>query len=313
MTTGRGAPDIRESILWTQRIEKEDKVNATSMAAFSLRAAVSVEDVPAKFKPGHVNPAGGLSKEKGFDPAKHGWDPDGPEAREFRRCIAMQSAGSRQRYPYPETSYQEHGWLLLPPGDAVARTFKKKLRRGIGWEWKDPCDWSESNPAAPIIPKEAPEGAEATSCVSAAPPSVLSVLTSIPESQILALQNGSGVKTKAAQVAATAAPAKKPSILSASAPNILAPRFGIPSSASELSASTVSKASSTDAILDPAERLRRREVKLAERLKDAWAYQNGGCKGQKWYHPLGQTDATRFADEFTKATGGVPLYKMGKI
>eukprot|EP00913_Durusdinium_trenchii_P003823 g3540.t1 len=220
-------------------------------------------------------------------------------------CIAMQSAGSRQRYPYPETSYQEHGWLLLPPGDAVARTFKKKLRRGIGWEWKDPCDWSESNPAAPIIPKEAPEGAEATSCVSAAPPSVLSVLTSIPESQILALQNGSGVKTKAAQVAATAAPAKKPSILSASAPNILAPRFGIPSSASELSASTVSKASSTDAILDPAERLRRREVKLAERLKDAWAYQNGGCKGQKWYHPLGQTDATRFADEFTKATGGV--------
>ena len=85
-----------------------------------------------------------------------------------------------------------------------------------------------------------------------------------------------------------------------------------------------SKASSTDAILDPAERLRRREVKLAERLKDAWAYQNGGrirsvktrvalgtngwlmmvgwfsmvfhgastagCKGQKWYHPLGQTD-----------------------
>lgn len=205
MSGSRRVPDIRESILWTQRIEKEDKVNATSHAAFSIRAAVSVDDVPAKFKPGHVNPQkDGLSTE-GFDPAKHGWDPDGPEAREFRRCIAMQAAGSRQRYPYPETSYQEHGWLLLPPGDAAARMRKKKIRYGVGWEWKAPCDFSESNVSAPLV--------TAPSCLSVAPPSALSVLSSIPESHLLALQQGSGAT-------------KKSSVLSASAPNILAPRFG---------------------------------------------------------------------------------------
>lgn len=215
---GRRVPDIRESILWTQRIEKEEKVNGTSMATFSMRAAVSVDDVPAKFKPGHVNPVGGLSKE-GFDPAKHGWDPDGPEAREFRRCIAMQSAGSRQRYPYPETSYQEHGWLLLPPGDAKARMRKKKIRYGIGWEWKAPADWSESNVSAPLA---------ATSVVSAAPPSVVSVLSAIPESVA-----GDGMK--------------RSSVLSASAPNILAPRFGEDKTskaptASEVTVSTLSGA-----------------------------------------------------------------------
>lgn len=298
--SSRRVPDIRESILWTQRIEKEDKVNATSMATFSIRAAVSVDDVPAKFKPGHVNPVGGLSKE-GFDPAKHGWDPDGPWAREFRRCIAMQSAGSRQRYPYPETSYQEHGWLLLPPGDAAARMRKKKIRYGLGWEWKAPADFSESNVSAPVV--AAPE-AKAASCVSAAPPSVVSVLSSIPESQILALQSGSGAASR-----------KKPSVLSASAPNILAPRFGeekAPKAPTPSEVSTVSAASSIDA-LKPSERLARREVKLAERWKEAYSYQNGGFRGQKWYHPLGQTDATRFADEFTKASGGVPLYKIGKM
>ena len=131
---GRGVPDVRENLLWSQRIEKEEKVNAKSMAAFSIRAAVSVEDVPEKFKCGHVDPRGGLSKEEGFDPVKQGWDPYGSEVREFKRCIAMQSAGSRQRYAYPETAYQEHGWLLLPPGDAAARTRKKKLRYGASSE-----------------------------------------------------------------------------------------------------------------------------------------------------------------------------------
>ncbi|CAJ1346578.1 unnamed protein product [Effrenium voratum] len=280
---GGRVPNIRESILWTQRIEKEDKVNATSMAAFSLRAAVGVAEVPAKFKPGHVNPAGGLAKEAGFDPVKLGWEPDGPEASEFRRCINLQTAASRQRYAYPETSYQEHGWLLLPPGDPVARTRKKKLRYGLGWEWKAPADWSESTAAAPLV--------DAYSNVSAAAPSVLSA---IPESQLASNQPG------------------KASVLSASAPNILAPRFGDSRANATPSVSSVSKPSSIDLTSDVALRLKRREEKLAEKWQDAFAYQNGGRRGQKWYKPLGQTDATKFADDFTKATGGVPLYKMGK-
>ena len=37
-----------------------------------------------------------------------------------------------------------------------------------------------------------------------------------------------------------------------------------------------SKASSTEILLNPAERLQRREAKLAERLKEAYRYQNGG-------------------------------------
>ena len=80
----------------------------------------------------------------------------------------------------------------------MARMHKKKVRRGIGWEWKTPADFSESNPAPPLFPTEAPEqgAADVESRVSVAPASVLSVLSSIPESQIVALQNGSGVKTQ---------------------------------------------------------------------------------------------------------------------
>ena len=37
------------------RIEKEDRVNAVSKAAFSVRAAVNVADVPAKFLGGSTS------------------------------------------------------------------------------------------------------------------------------------------------------------------------------------------------------------------------------------------------------------------
>lgn len=292
--SGRNVPNIQDSILWTQRIEKEDKVNAKSKAAFSVRAAVSVEDVPAKFKPGHVNPRENMSMD-GFDPAKAGWDPKGKEAQEFRRCVAMQFAGSRARYAYPETSYQEHGWLLLPPGDAVARMHKKKIRYGLGWVWKHPSEWSESNPAPPAVPN-----VDASSCLSAAPPSALSA---IPESQLSALKRGSGVLPKISG-----------SKLAASAPHLLAPSqlsVSAPSDLSSMAPSTVSKSSSVPD-MEPAQRLRRREAKLAERLCEVNEFSNTGWRGNRYYRPLGMTDATAFADNFAKATGGVPLYKFGK-
>lgn len=292
--SGRNVPNIQDSILWTQRIEKEDKVNAKSKAAFSVRAAVSVEDVPAKFKPGHVNPRENMSMD-GFDPAKAGWDPKGKEAQEFRRCVAMQFAGSRERYAYPETSYQEHGWLLLPPGDAVARMRKKKIRYGLGWVWKHPADWSESNPAPPAVPN-----VEACSSLSAAPPSALSA---IPESQLAALKRGSGVLPKISG-----------SKLAASAPHLLAPSqlsVSAPSDLSSMAPSTVSKSSSVPD-MGPAQRLRRREAKLAERLREVNEFSNTGWRGNRYYRPLGMTDATAFADDFAKATGGIPLYKFGK-
>ena len=34
-----------------------------------------------------------------------------------------------------------------------------------------------------------------------------------------------------------------------------------------------------------------------------------GVRGYKWYHPLSQTDATRFADDFTKVTAHVGQLK----
>eukprot|EP00441_Pelagodinium_beii_P033783 CAMPEP_0197636586 /NCGR_PEP_ID=MMETSP1338-20131121/12046_1 /TAXON_ID=43686 ORGANISM="Pelagodinium beii, Strain RCC1491" /NCGR_SAMPLE_ID=MMETSP1338 /ASSEMBLY_ACC=CAM_ASM_000754 /LENGTH=314 /DNA_ID=CAMNT_0043208835 /DNA_START=38 /DNA_END=978 /DNA_ORIENTATION=- len=306
--TGRVVMDATDSILWTQRIEKEDKVNGIAKGQFSVRAAVNIVDVPSKFKPGHVNPTECMSKE-GFDPAKHGWDPDGKEAREFRRCMAMAEAGPRSRYAYPETSNHEHGWLLMPDtaGDHAARAKKNRVRYGLGWEWKAPEDWSQSAVEPPLV-SQPKEEKVAGSTLSAIPPSTLSGLA---PSQLAALQTGSGVFRKSSQVSASAPappstlsvqnpvpPADQRSTLSAAAPS------GTSSVAP--ASSVVSKSSSLPALMQgPAhQRLQRREQKLVERFKESHEFSNKGARGFKWYRGLGQTDVTTFHNDFAKATGG---------
>eukprot|EP00933_Yihiella_yeosuensis_P012613 TRINITY_DN12151_c0_g1_i1.p1 TRINITY_DN12151_c0_g1~~TRINITY_DN12151_c0_g1_i1.p1 ORF type:complete len:315 (-),score=42.53 TRINITY_DN12151_c0_g1_i1:150-1094(-) len=302
--SGRVIPDVRESFLWTQRIEKELKVNGKAQTRFSIRNSVSIPDVPSKFKCGHVDPrdAGGL---EGFNPAQHGWDPDGPEAVEFRRCMALQAAGSRHRHPYPETMYQEHGWLLAPSGDPAARMRHKKIRNGIGWVWKPPDQWSESTAMAPPIPQEHFEAlgsalsAVAPSAVSATAPIQLTQDSAAPSSRVSAAppappQQGSHVSM-----------APPTSTLSRSAPSA-ARSVSLPALAASTSLTYLG---STQTALDPGTKLKYREKKLTSAMNESREFLNNGYRGFKWFKPLGQTDVTQFSNDFMKATGGVPIHK----
>jgi len=323
--TARAIMNARDSLLWTQRIEKEEKFNGKGNGQFSIRACMSVEEVPSKFKPGHLNPSAPIYKSsQGFDPAKHGWDPEGDEAKEFRRSIAMQAAGPQHKYPYPMTTYQDHGWLLMPGGDPADRTQQKKTRFGIGWEYKPPAEWSESAVQPPLatskqqlVASESSPAIAEGSTISAIPPSTLS---GVAPSQLELLRSGCGISS---------APRPK-SKVSASAPMVpcvlpgpgsqqedalgaLMSAAGPASHVSAASSSAImSRASSLPAFAAPVDRLRRREAKLLQKMKESAEFHNKGVRGHQWDKPLGITDATAFANAFALATGGVPLHMWGK-
>lgn len=279
-------PTVAEALTWQQRIEKEELINARGVGQFSLRNAVSVVDVPAKFKPGHFDPTVDDKGLKRFDPEENGWDPDGSEAIEFRRCMKRQVAGPRDRQPYPLTSAQEHGWLLAPRGEPADRVRTKKNRMGFGWEFKHPKDWSASTAMPPPVPHELAAAAAvpaASSSLSACPPkpSASSLSASPPPPPVEELTSSVG-----------AARASQVSIATASAV-----------------ASSLSRASSLPSVLrHPADRLRRREQSMGFAMQESSRYMKQGDRGCKYDRAARGTDATHFDNEFTKAAG-VPLYK----
>jgi len=292
---GRPVPTTAESLMWAQRIHKEEIVNARANPTFSLRNAVTVLDVPMKFKPGHIDP----SQNKGlkpFDPADHGWDPQGPDATEFRRCMKEQVAGPRDRQAYPMTSAQEHGWLLMQGGEPVDRVRQKKCRLGFGWEWKAPAQYSQSTANPPPVylaaggSQVAPPAASSTlsavappapSRLSVCPPPTASVLSNSPPSFVSA--------ARASQV-------------SMNAPTEF-------SGISAASGSQLSRATSLPALNEhPADRLHRQEKKLGSAFKESQRFHKHGDRGQQYDKPLAATDVTKFDDDFSKAAG-MPLYK----
>merc|ERR1740121_1161669 len=180
--------DVPGSLLWSQRISKGEKVNAAVNPSFSLRNAVTVLDVPSKFKPGHVNPAVDKDNMKRWDPADNGWDPSSAEAREFRRCLNTQTGGPRGFEAYPVTSSQELGWFLSAAGAPGDRVRRQKGRLGFGWQPKHPSEWSASTANAPPV-----IGRSSSSQLSAAP--AASVLSNSPP-----IKGGSQVGAATSQV-----------------------------------------------------------------------------------------------------------------
>lgn len=278
---GRQVFNVSESQLWAQRICKEDKINASVNGTFSLRNAVSALDVPAKFKPGHVDPAQELRSLKRWEPADNGWDPSGPEAREFRRCLNSQTGGPRGFEAYPLTSQQEIGWLLSSAGAPGDRVRSQKCRYGFGWQDKHPSEWSASTACPP------PVLARSSSHVSACAPA--SILSNSPPARESTL----GLQPPA------------PSQLSRCPPPLPPPGAG----GSELS-SELSRASSVPAfMLHPVDRLGRREAKVSKVMDESTRYLNKGELGRKYAKPLNMTDVTTFDDDFCQANCGVPLFK----
>jgi len=292
-----------DGIMWTQRIEKEARVNLKpTSGGFSVRSAITVMDVPVRFKPGHCDPS---KPSGGFHPEDFGWDPQGPTTKTFRRAMMEKESIPRERFLFPQTTTHDVGWLMMPPGDPSERTSRPpKDRLGIGWR---PGGCSSVAPSAPP-PLRTESEAEpvlerASSCVSAAPPIGSQVSATAP----LSLEQ--------ADASASRVSAAAPSQLSRSGQQQVLSRMN--RSCSSLSAaepSQLSRATSVPGLLqaDPVAYTVRREKKLTKAFEESRKYHNKGEHGQRWGRPLGETDATSFQNAFAKSTGGVPLHKYGK-
>lgn len=290
---GNACLTTADQILWEQRVHKENKVNGKfNPDGFSMRASVSSMDVPAKFKPGHCNP-NHAALASGFDPTTVGWDPKGPLVKELTDLLAQQVSMPRQRRLLPETTKDSADWPNFPE---QARTFPTHIARTTmagalpkwqyGWvvksdaeSWnkavaKDRADKTPVRPPAPLAPFASITGAarEAARAKMEA------------EDRSVCSRGASGSKT--------------PASLSRSA-----------SQPASVVHSTLSR--------QPVDHSRMRgqagsmEDSIDRKLEVVRPYLTGGEKAKKWYRPLGSTDATDFADHYTK-TFGSGLYQRKK-
>ncbi|CAE8661065.1 unnamed protein product [Polarella glacialis] len=121
--------------LWTQRIKKEEAVNAqVRRDGFSVRSALKSLNVPEHFKPGQVNPSDILSAMK--ENANVGLDRD--TERALRADLAARKAPPQDQLLWPETSQHHVGWLAqiksagLPLGER-GTLVALSPRVGLGW------------------------------------------------------------------------------------------------------------------------------------------------------------------------------------
>mmetsp|Transcript_43177 Transcript_43177/g.92112 ORF Transcript_43177/g.92112 Transcript_43177/m.92112 type:complete len:313 (+) Transcript_43177:53-991(+) len=307
-----GVLTVNDGILWAQRIEKES-VNARSKPSggFSVRAAVSVPDVPAKFKPGHIDPS---SKDMGtdFDPVKLGWDPQGTMTKDFRRCINSQTAGPRDRHQFPETAAQELGWIQARAGQLGNRgePMGSKTDKGIGWIAKDghqgvlaasveTADSGERAAAAAVAAEKARKEVRPRKSKDGNVREELGVppfATSRPIAQF-EQHSGAGRSEKKVRM--------RKDTESGSV------RTGhSKASASQASQASRHRSSSLPSLSsDPSRRFRHREEALDASLERVRHYMNRH-QNNKWYHPLSNSDVATFADEYSKCWG-VQLYASG--
>lgn len=124
-----------DHLLWTQRIEKENPVNAkVNPDGFDLHGAIRKMDVPKRFKPGHSDPS--------KSPPDEGFEPGSKMRKKLEACLVEKEATRRDRYLWPETCYQEHGWFQKDPArgpekrDRTTMTGALPNFNGIGWRDK---------------------------------------------------------------------------------------------------------------------------------------------------------------------------------
>jgi hypothetical protein len=121
-----------DQLIWTQRIEKEKGVNTkVNPDGFSVLAAIRSVDVPRRFKPGHSDPT--------KPPPDEGFKPGSKMKKEFDFRLKEQAAPRRDRYLWPDTSYQVHGWYQKDPAHGPEKRGRTTIAgalptcNGIGW------------------------------------------------------------------------------------------------------------------------------------------------------------------------------------
>lgn len=259
-----------DQLIWRQLIAKEKELaRSAPRSGFSLRCAVNREEVPVRFKPGHIDPS--QKNTKGFDPKAYGWDPQGELATEFRRCRKRSTAPPTNRFLFPETTAQENGWCQKEKAP--------KSRQSSSLSKLPPV--SAGGASKQVDDKRRKERQE----------SKVDEVDGDPK------KRGLGKWASESQLSATA---PLPTEVSAIAPSQL----------SSTMITELSKATSFPGVAkELVARVREQDVKVAEAMVEYNRYLCYGDRGNKHFFPLGETDATAYANAFTKATMGVPPHK----
>lgn len=264
-----------DQLIWRQLITKErDFAAMKPKSGFSLRCAVSREEVPVRFKPGHCDPS--KNDCKGFVPKDHGWDPKGEDAMEFRRCRTRSSAPPTKRYLFPVTEAQESGWCQK---ERKQRSLKSALAK-----------------SCPKLPSVEPAPEPLTAAEKFHQRRKQLEQTTIDE-EGGEPKRGLGKWGSDSQLSATAPLASQ---VSATAPSCL----------SSAMVTELSKTSTWPGVEKSiVTRVREQDEKVAEAMVEYNRYLCYGDRGNKHFRPLGETDATAYASAFMKATSGIPPHK----
>jgi len=282
----------KDHILWTQRINKELAVNGKANGKFSVRAAITSEDVPMRFKPGHSNPRNMATGSLGFHPKSK-------DARQLKSDLHALQAPPRGKYPWPETSYQDHGWDQKDFGSfEVSPSGLKTLagvlpRAGHGWT-EEP-----SNDPLPPYEVKVPSGPKAVR--ERAPYGFFSL-----EAQRAAQEKADA--RRAARAASTS------SLAAAASRDMQKTPSAKSSKAREVAPWLDRSASEPDygKLLQIAASANRSGAKTMDAAMDrSRIFYNRHPKNERWYKPLSNSDVAIFADNYSKCWG-VQLYAKGK-
>jgi len=262
-----------------------------------LRGAVSREEVPVKFKHGHIDPSKERLNKKGFEPQEYGWDPQGELATEFRRCRKRATAPPTNRFLFPETTAQENGWCLKIPKQPRDARVKLPPTEKLAKSESDPA--LQTSKRKEVVVKDS--GDRKSGLGKWASESQLSATAPAKGSQLSALAPlGSQVSAVAPLGSQVSAVAPLGSQVSAVAPSCL-------------SAAMVSELSQTSSWPGVAKELVRRvrvqDVRVETAMQEYKRYMCYGDRGNKHFCPLGETDATAYANAFMLATSGIPPHK----
>jgi len=278
----------KEHILWSQRIQKEE-INAQARKhGFSVRSAVTVADVPTKFKPGHLNPTDATDDEY-FDPSTLGWDPQNPMAKEFRRAMKSQRAGPRERHQFPESTQQDLGWLQAHGGSLGERSGPSGMNptRQFGWV---------EDPAQALDPEDLKRRAEQLQKVIPRMPKDGNIREKFSAPPFATISSKARQIAKEKHGATSCATTAKSSRLNTGA-----------SRASGLQRSSSLPASKEDDSLSKFTNLENSMSSALDHSRRFWNRQSDN----RWYHPLSNSDVALFADSYTKSWG-VNIYKLQK-
>lgn len=298
-----GALTAADHILWTQRIRKEEAVNGKATGSFSVRAAIQSVDVPKRFKPNHDDP--------GNPASRVGFHPKSKEAQQLKLDLHLLQAPPRGKYPWPETSYQDHGWLQKDFGTSEASPAGLKTLAGVepavglGWQDRpsnDPLQFTKahyglrdkpSKDPLPSFEMPVPSGPKAQR--ERCPFGAIS-----PEATRAAREKADA--RRAARAASSSSAVATREVLktpSASSSKAIAP--ALTRAASEPDYAKLMQIAAT--ANRPAPVSQDRAVTMERALERSRIFYNRHPKYERWYKPLSNSDVAHFADNYSKCWG----------